>query len=90
MGNKILICIAGASGLVGVTGYLYQPSGKGRPSTGSSAWDYYGYQEIAWRVLDRRGRPLPWLNRKLTPAGREATRAHPRILAAQARAGGDL
>ena len=28
--------------------------------------DYYGYTEIEWDVLDRRGRPAAWLERKLT------------------------
>ena len=28
--------------------------------------DYYGYTESEWDLLDRRGRPAPWLDRKLT------------------------
>lgn len=31
-----------------------------------SAQDYYGWTELDWDVLDRRGRPAPWLERKLT------------------------
>jgi hypothetical protein len=32
-----------------------------------SDWDYYGYVEIGeLTVMDRRGRPAPWLERKLT------------------------
>jgi isopentenyldiphosphate isomerase len=31
-----------------------------------SDWDYYGWEEIDFDVLDRRGRPAPWLERKLT------------------------
>ena len=27
--------------------------------------------ELEWRLLDRRGRPAPWLERKLTDAERE-------------------
>ena len=27
--------------------------------------DYYGASE--WEILDRRGRPAPWLERKVTP-----------------------
>lgn len=29
--------------------------------------DYYGYTEVEFEVCDRRGRPAPWLRRKLTP-----------------------
>ena len=28
--------------------------------------DYHGYSEIEFTVCDRRGRPAPWLERKLT------------------------
>ena len=28
--------------------------------------DYYGYSEVEFTVCDRRGRPAPWLERKLT------------------------
>ena len=31
-----------------------------------SDMDYYGYTECEWEVLDRRGRPAAWLERKLT------------------------
>jgi hypothetical protein len=33
-----------------------------------SDWDYAGYIEISFSVLDRNGRPAPWLERKLTDA----------------------
>jgi hypothetical protein len=35
-------------------------------SRADSDWDYYGYTESDWEVCDRRGRPAPWLERKLT------------------------
>jgi hypothetical protein len=35
-----------------------------------SDMDYYGYTESEWVVLDRRGRPAAWLERKLTDAER--------------------
>jgi hypothetical protein len=35
-------------------------------SRADSDWDYYGYTECDWQVLDRRGRPAPWLSKKLT------------------------
>ena len=28
--------------------------------------DYYGYVDASWEVCDRRGRPAPWLERKVT------------------------
>ncbi len=31
-----------------------------------SDWDYYGYQEIEFTVLDRKGYPAPWLEKKLS------------------------
>jgi hypothetical protein len=36
-----------------------------------SDMDYYGYTEVEFEVLDRRGRPAPWLERKLTSKERE-------------------
>lgn len=35
-------------------------------ASADSDWDYYGDTEIEFAVLDRRGRPAPWLERKLT------------------------
>lgn len=33
----------------------------------ASDWDYYGYAEVGeFTIMDRRGRPAPWLERKLT------------------------
>ena len=32
----------------------------------ASDWDYYGYTDTDWEVCDRRGRPAPWLKKKLT------------------------
>lgn len=37
----------------------------------ASDMDYYGYSESEWDVLDRRGRPAAWLERKLTSADRD-------------------
>jgi hypothetical protein len=31
-----------------------------------SDWDCYGYTDIDFTVCDRRGRPAPWLAKKLT------------------------
>ena len=39
--------------------------------TWASDWDYYGYTEIEFTVCDRRGRPAPWLEKKMTDAEKE-------------------
>lgn len=38
--------------------------------------DFYGYTIIDYRVLDRRGRPAPWLERKLDERERDALELH--------------
>ena len=44
---------------------------------GSRSWnapsdlDYWGYTEVDFTVLDRRGRPASWLERKMTDYDRE-------------------
>lgn len=43
--------------------FVQKPMG---PSADSD-WDCYGYTEIEFTVCDRRGRPAPWLNKKVTP-----------------------
>lgn len=35
-------------------------------SRADSDWDYEGYTEFDYTVCDRRGRPAPWLAKKLT------------------------
>lgn len=37
-------------------------------SRADSDWDYYGYTDFDYEVCDRRGRPAPWLAKKMTPA----------------------
>jgi hypothetical protein len=37
----------------------------------ASDMDYYGYSDSDWEVLDRRGRPATWLERKLTKEDRQ-------------------
>lgn len=39
---------------------------KGPASSAPSADDYYGYEEIEFTVCDRRGRPAPWLEKKMS------------------------
>ena len=55
--------IAGIPCRVEVTRYFVQPPLGPRCD---SDWDCYGYTEIEFDVQDRRGRPAPWLERKMT------------------------
>ncbi len=55
--------ISGIPCLIEVTHYFTQkPLG---PSCDSD-YDCYGYTEIEFDVLDRNGRPAPWLAKKMT------------------------
>jgi len=55
--------VAGIPCLIGVEGYTRTKPDRG---TWSSDWDYLGFTETCWRVLDRRGRVAEWLERKMT------------------------
>jgi hypothetical protein len=60
--------VAGIPCVIGVTEFS---SVRGSYSYhADSDMDYYGYTESEWVVLDRRGRPAAWLERKLTDAER--------------------
>jgi hypothetical protein len=60
--------VAGIPCLIGVTEFS---SVRGSYSYNApSDMDYYGYTESCWEVLDRRGRPAAWLDRKLTGSDR--------------------
>jgi len=56
--------VAGIPCLIGVIDYS-SVKGSGSYNAPSSD-DYYGYTECDWEILDRRGRPAPWLARKIT------------------------
>ena len=56
--------VAGIPCIIGVTEYECV---KGSYSYhAASDWDYYGYTECEFDVLDRRGRKAAWLERKLS------------------------
>ena len=56
--------VAGIPCIIGVTEYQCV---KGSYSYhAASDWDYYGYIECEFDVLDRRGRKATWLERKLS------------------------
>lgn len=86
----IEIRAAGLPACAGLTRYAYQPPFRGSPHLCASDVDYYGFEEIEWEVLDRRGRPAPWLGRKLSAADRAAIERQLSAHAAALRAGGDL
>jgi hypothetical protein len=55
--------VAGIPCIVGVVEYNCV---KGSYSYhAASDWDYYGYTDLDYVILDRRGRPAAWLERKL-------------------------
>lgn len=55
--------VAGIPCIIGVTHF---ESVKGSYSYhAASDWDYHGYTECEFEVLDRRGRKAAWLERKL-------------------------
>jgi hypothetical protein len=58
--------IAGIPCQIGVTYFHNQPRWGGCAHTCDSDVDYYGCHESEYDVLDRRGRPAAWLERKLT------------------------
>lgn len=55
--------VAGIPCIIGVT--EYNSTSGSYSYNASSDMDYYGYTESEWEVCDRRGRPAPWLARKL-------------------------
>lgn len=63
--------VAGIPCLVHVTHYFRQAPHRGSAQTCDSDWDYRGYTDCEWSVLDQRGRPAPWLERKATDADRQ-------------------
>lgn len=67
----IEVRVCGIPGVARVTHYHKQkPLG---PSADSDI-DCYGYTDLEYEILDRRGRAAPWLNRKLDadPSARRA------------------
>lgn len=57
--------IAGIPCQIGITYFHYQPPWRGSAETCESDMDYYGYTELEYDVLDRRGRPAAWLEKKI-------------------------
>ena len=56
--------VAGIPCLIGVVDYISVTGSYSQNA--ASDWDYHGYSESDWVVCDRRGRPAPWLEKKMT------------------------
>lgn len=59
--------ICGIPCLIGVDRYVSVPGYLGSPQHCWSDLDYYGYSEMEYQILDRKGYLAPWLERKITP-----------------------
>ncbi len=44
---------------------------KGSPFLCDSDWDFHGYTDIEYTILDRKGYSAAWLERKLSPVDNE-------------------
>jgi hypothetical protein len=55
--------VAGIPCLIGVSSYEHTPGTYS--SRADSDYEYYGWTDADWQILDRRGRPAAWLERKL-------------------------
>ena len=58
--------ISGIPCIIGVTYFHYQPPWSGSAHTCPSSDDYYGFTEMEYEVLDRKGYKADWLASKIT------------------------
>ena len=65
---KIQTTVAGIPAIIGVTGY---ENSKPDRRCHDSDMDYNGFIDIEFAILDRKGYPAPWLEKKLTAATTE-------------------
>lgn len=61
--------VAGIPCLIGV--FSYDRVRGSYSYHADSDLDYYGYTESEWEILDRKGYPAPWLERKLNDRERD-------------------
>lgn len=59
--------VAGIPCMIGVLEY-HKVHGSSRAD---NDWDYYGYTDCTWEVLDNRGRKAAWLEKKLDKYSRQ-------------------
>ena len=67
MGYQFASNVCGIPCIINVDHYFKQPEWQGSAHNCLSDWDFSGYEEITYSVLDRKGYPAAWLERKLTP-----------------------
>ena len=58
--------VCGIPCIIKVVQYAKHTFWQGSAHSCPSDWDYYGYEEVEYSVLDRKGYPAAWLERKLT------------------------
>ena len=58
--------VSGIPCIISVDEYYSQPPHKGSVLSCDSDIDWYGDEEIYYSVLDRKGYPAPWLEKKVT------------------------
>ncbi len=63
--------VSGIPCIAKVTHFFRQAPHRGSAHTCDSDMDYYGYTECEFEILDRRGRPAAWLERKVTDDDRQ-------------------
>lgn len=63
--------IKGIPCLLGVTHYFEQKPFKGSAYLCDSSDDYYGYTDVEYDILDRKGYPASWLERKTDRSDKE-------------------
>ena len=63
MSSNLESSVAGIPCQIQISYFFSQPPMGPRAD---SDMDCYGYTDSEWTVCDRRGRPAPWLDRKLT------------------------
>jgi len=59
--------IAGIPCIIAVTYFHNTPAWRGSAHTCPSSDDYYGYTELEYDVLDKKGYKADWLAKKVTP-----------------------
>ena len=63
--------VRGIPCLIRVTDYSYQRSDH---RCTDSDVDYHGFEDVDFEVLDQRGRPAPWLERKMSASDEDSVR----------------
>lgn len=69
---EIPFTLSGIPCLIGVESYFCQPPHRGSAWTCDSDMDYYGYDEMDWIILDRKGYKAEWLEKKITSSIEES------------------